>query len=172
MLKSQDIVVLLKLAVQSEDWTFEQIGAELDLSASAVHRSLDRAQHAGLYERGSREINRAALLDLLAHGARYFFPPVMRGEARGFPTAWAAPPLAKRLSSSRQNVPVWPHALGDVRGIALEPLHPVVAGAARRDRRFAELATLFDAIRIGNARERSLASGELRKRLGAKAVPA
>jgi hypothetical protein len=172
MLKSQDIVVLLKLALRSDDWTFEQIGAELDLSPSAVHRSLGRAENAGLYDRDRRAIDRGALLDLLSHGARYFFPPVMRGEARGFPTAWAAPPLARRLSSSRQNMPVWPHAQGNVRGIALEPLHPVVADAARRDPKFGELVALFDAIRIGNARERSLASDELEHRLYAEPLPA
>jgi len=172
MLKPQDLVVLLKLVHQPENWTFEKLGKELDMSPSAVHRSLDRGQQAGLYNAGRRKINRAALLDLLVHGAKYFFPPIMRGEARGFATAWAAPPLAKRLSSSRQNVPVWPHPQGDVRGIALEPLHPVAPDAASRDPQLAELLALFDAIRIGNARERELAGEELQQRLGAKTLPA
>ncbi|MEX2105888.1 MAG: hypothetical protein WD810_03215 [Solirubrobacterales bacterium] len=171
MLKPQDIVVLLKLAGQQSGWTFEKIAVELDLSPSAVHRSLDRAKQAGLYDARRRAVNRAALLEFLAHGARYVFPAVRQGEARGFPTAWAAPPLADRLSSSRENVPVWPHALGKVRGIALEPLHPVVPEAARRDRQLAEVLALFDAIRIGNARERALAVEELEQRLGAP-VPA
>ena len=172
MLKSQDIVVLLRLAGQPPGWTFERIAVELDLSPSAVHRSLERAQQAGLYDAGRKAVDRAALLEFLAHGARYVFPATMHGEARGIPTAWAAPPLADRLSSSRQNAPVWPHALGKVRGIALEPLHPVVPEAARRDRRLGELFALFDAIRIGSARERSLAVKELEHRLGAKPVPA
>ena len=172
MLKPQDLVVLLKLVGQDPGWTFEKIGAELDLSASAVHRSLDRARQAGLYDPRRRAVRHAALVEFLAHGAKYIFPAVMRGEARGIATAWGAPPLAKRLSSSRKNVPVWPHPKGKVRGIALEPLHPIVAEAARRDDRLAELLALFDAIRIGNARERALAVKELEQRLDSERVPA
>ena len=171
-MKPQDLVVLLKLVGQAPGWTFEKIGAELDLSASAVHRSLDRAHQAGLYDPRRRAVRRAALLELLSHGAKYIFPAVMRGEARGIATAWGAPPLAERLSSSRKNVPVWPHPKGKVRGIALEPLHPIVAEAARRDDRLAELLALFDAIRIGNARERALAVKELEQRLDSERVPA
>lgn len=171
MLKSQDIVVLLKLAGRQPGWTFEKVAAELDLSPSAVHRSLDRAKQAGLYDAQRRAVNRAALLEFLAHGARYVFPPIRQGEARGVPTAWAAAPLADRLSSSRENIPVWPYARGKVRGIALEPLHPVAPEAASRDRQLGEALALFDAIRIGNARERALAVEELGRRIGAH-VPA
>jgi DNA-binding MarR family transcriptional regulator len=165
MPKPQDIVVLLKLSRQQPGWTFEKIAAELDLSPSAIHRSLNRAQKSGLYDSRRKAVNRAALLEFLAHGAKYVFPAVRQGEARGLPTAWAAAPLADLLSSAQENVPVWPHARGKVRGIALEPLHPVVPEAARRDRQLGELLALFDAIRIGNARERGLAVKELEKRL-------
>lgn len=156
---------MLKLAGQGPHWTFEKVAAELDLSPSAVHRSLDRAKQAGLYDARRRAVDRAALFEFLAHGARYVFPAVRQGEARGVPTAWAAPPLSDRLTSSQQNVPVWPHARGKVRGIALEPLHPVVPKAAGRDRQLGEALALFDAIRIGNARERALAAKELSRRL-------
>lgn len=166
MLKPQDIVVLLKLAGQQPGWTFERIAAELDLSPSAVHRSLDRADRAGLYDRRQKRVNGIALLEFLAHGVKYVFPAIRQGEARGLPTAWAAPPLAGRLSFSRENVPVWPYALGKVRGIALEPLHSVVPEAASQDRQLGEALALVDAIRIGNARERALAVEELAHRLG------
>lgn len=165
MLKPQDIVVLLKLASQQPGWTFEKVAADLDLSPSAVHRSLDRAKQAGLYNTRRRAVNRTALLEFLVHGARYVFPATRHGEARGIPTAWAAPPLMDQLSSSPENVPVWPYAKGKVRGIALEPLHPVVPGASRRDRQLGEMLALFDGIRIGNARERALAIKELAQRL-------
>ena len=171
MLKPQDIVVLLKLADKQPGWTFEEVAVELGLSPSAVHRSLDRAKQAGLYDARRKAVNGDALFEFLAHGARYVFPAVRHGEARGVPTAWAAPPLTDRLSSSGENAPVWPHALGKVRGIALEPLHPVVPEAAGRDRQLGEALALFDAIRIGSARERALAVEELGRRLGAS-VPA
>jgi DNA-binding Lrp family transcriptional regulator len=165
VLKAQDIVVLLKLVGQFDGWTFNQIADELDLSASAVHRSLDRAEHAGLYEARRRRVNRAGLLEFLRHGVRYVFPPERRGEARGIPTAWAAAPLSEQLLSSPDNAPVWPYAKGKVRGIALEPLHSAVPAAAVRDAHLAELLALVDAIRIGDARERALAGKELGRRL-------
>lgn len=170
MLKRQDLVVLMKLAGEKPDWTFQQVADEIDLSPSAIHRSLARAQEAGLYNPRRKKVNALGLFEFLAHGAQYVFPAVRSGEARGIPTAWAAPPLAERLSGSGKNAPVWPHALGKVRGIALEPLHPVVPRAALRDQKFAELLALFDAVRIGNARERGLAVKELRRHLGVEAA--
>lgn len=167
MLKPQDIVVLLKLVGQDSRWTFEQIASELDLSPSAVHRSLERAEKSGLYGSKRREVNRSALVEFLQHGAKYVFPPIRQGEARGIPTAWAAPPLRDQLVFSQKNVPVWPFAQGKERGIALEPLHPLVPKAARKDPVLGELLALFDAIRIGNARERGLAGKELGRRLKA-----
>lgn len=110
-------------------------------------------------------------MEFLVYGAKYVFPPVRQGESRGMPTAWAAPPLREQLSSSKENVPVWPFAKGKARGIALEPLHPVVPGAAKRDPFLGELLALFDAIRIGNARERGLAGKELDRCLKAPVLP-
>lgn len=167
VLRPQDILVLLKLALwrREEAWTFDSIAHELGLSASAVHRSVDRAAEAGLYRRGKREVERHALQEFLLHGLRYVYPAKWGGEARGIPTAWAAPPIADELSSSGKNPPVWPDAHGQVRGIALEPLHPAVPGAARRDKSLAELLALVDALRVGGARERALAAKNLKARL-------
>lgn len=101
MLRPQDIVVLLKLAGQEPGWTFEGIGAELDLSPSAVHRSLDRAKQSGFYKARSKAVNRAALLEFLVHGAKYVFPAVRQGEARhpdlmGRSAAGGSPFLVRR----------------------------------------------------------------------------
>lgn len=99
------------------------------------------------------------------HASRFLFPPEWGGEARGVPTAWAAPPLSKKLSASGKNPPVWPDPRGENFGIALKPLDPRVPGAARQDKALGELLALVDAIRIGGARERGLAAKELEKRL-------
>lgn len=165
MLKSQDIVVLLKIAGEKPGWTLAQVARELELSSSAVHRSLERAGHAGLYSRSRRAVNPGPLLEFLVHGAKYAFPAVWEGEARGILTAWAAPPLADLLTASGGNPPVWPYAKGKKRGIALQPLHRSAPKAALRDSHLRELLALFDAIRIGNARERALAEAELGRRL-------
>jgi hypothetical protein len=166
VLRAYDILVLLKLALIGHlPWTYDSVAHELGLSASAVHRSVDRASESGLFNRSRRAIERASLQEVLAHGVRYFFPPVWGGEARGIPTAWAAAPLSSQLAHSGENPPVWPSPDGKVRGIALEPLDPRVPGAVIRDEQLGELLALVDAIRIGSARERSLAAKELGLRL-------
>lgn len=166
MLKSQDILVLLKLAAAPSLWTFESIARELGLGQSSVHRSLARAQAAGLYDPRRRKVRARPLFEFLVHGLKYVFPPAWSGEARGRRTAWAAKPLSAEIVSSG-NPPVWPDALGDSWGVALEPIHPSVPVAAREDQKLAELLALVDALRIGGARERSLARKELKKRLRA-----
>lgn len=168
MIKSQDIIVLLKLSQLPPDWTFSSLGEELGMSASAVHRSLDRAQTVDLYDSRRRKVDRPALLQFLLHAAKFIFPPKMGGEARGIATAWAAPPLSGQLVSSRKNPPVWPDAKGKVRGISLEPIHTIAVESSRRDPHLREMLTLVDAIRIGGSRERKLAAAELEHRLGSK----
>lgn len=164
-MKSQDIVVLLKLIDLPSGWTFEQLARELEMSTSAVHRSLERAEHAGLYSSWRRSVDRRALTEFLVHGARYAFPPVRSGEARGVATAWAAPPLSNEIAAFAGSPPVWPYAKGNSRGIALEPLYPSVPAVANRDRALWEKLALFDAIRIGATRERNLAAKHLKKLL-------
>jgi hypothetical protein len=171
MLRPQDLLVLLKLAPWRGNWTFDLLAHELDLSASAVHRSLDRAAAAGLYKPTGREVDRRALEEFLVHGLRYVFPAQWGGEARGIPTAWAAPPLADELSQSGNNPPVWPDPHGTVRGIALEPIDPRVPNVARRDEALGELLALIDAVRIGGARERALAAEKLKGRLRPTGTP-
>jgi DNA-binding MarR family transcriptional regulator len=166
VLRPQDIFILLKLLPWGQNWTFDQIAHELGFSSSAVHRSIDRATKVGLFSRARKEVDRASLLEFLVHGLRYVFPAESGGEARGIPTAWAAPPLSARLSQSGIP-PVWPDPHGKTLGIALEPLDPRVPEAARRDEHLAELLSLVDAIRIGGAREKGLAAELLEERLRA-----
>jgi hypothetical protein len=83
---------------------------------------------------------------------------------RGLPTAYGAPPLEQEIAGD-DLPPVWPDARGTVRGESLEPLHPSVPRASRKDAQLYELLALVDAVRIGRARERKLAEQHLIKRL-------
>lgn len=166
MLRPQDLFILLKLAcVPAGSWTFASLAHELGLSPSAVHRGLERAAMGSLYQPNRKAIAPGTLVELLLHGARFVYPAARSGEARGLPTAWAAPPMSEVLLSSGENPPIWPDATGEVRGWAIEPLHPAVPDAARRDPHLWELLALFDSIRLGGPRERSLASEELERKL-------
>lgn len=56
---------------------------------------------------------------------------------------------------------VWPHPNGTLRGIGVEPLHSSVPFAAMQDAGLYELLALFDALRVGKARERNMAMERL-----------
>jgi hypothetical protein len=166
VLKGEDIVLLLKLTHQSPDWTVRTLERETTIPRSVVQRSLKRLWQAGLFDRRRRTANISQTEEFLIHGLKYVFPGSINGEIRGFATAWAAKPLADKLVAPPNDVPpVWPSAQGDMRGLALEPLHASVVEAAKRDPRLHEQLTLVDAIRIGDARIRGLAADLLAERL-------
>lgn len=166
MLKSQDVVVALKIAaVNGEAWTYAMLGSSLGMSPSNVHRSVQRACMAGLLAPDGRRPIRAALIEFLLHGARYAFPPKRGRATRGMPTASSAPPLSERLVSASELPPVWPDADGTVRGESLAPLHASVPGAAAQDAKLYALLAVADALRVGGAREREVAEVALRELL-------
>ena len=169
VLRPQDVVVLLRLSLQSgAPPTYAALAQELSLTASEVHAGLERATIAQLArkdQRGRASVVREALKLFVLHGARYAFPAT-RGEAtRGMPTGYAAAPLADKIVQPNEPAPVWPHKNGQVRGVAFYPLYPTVPDAAARNPALYELLVLFDAIRGGSMRERALASQMLEQRL-------
>ena len=165
MLKPQDALVLLKLTVAGNAWSYPSLAESLGMSASEVHAAVGRAGRSGLYDAKHRSPNRKALLEFLVHGLRYVFPAERGALTRGLPTAHAVPPLKAKIQASADPPPVWPDPEGTVRGEELRPLYPSVPGAARRDPALYELLALVDAIRGGRARERKLAIAELQARL-------
>ena len=163
-----DIVVLLKLSLESGRPPYLQMAHDLHLYPSEVYTSMGRcrASHLVQGERKDR-LNRSSLLEFLLHGIRYAFPAKTGALTRGVTTAYAAPPLDRLIAGGDDPPPVWPLADGTVRGYSFEPLHKNVPRAALEDSRLYELLALTDAVRDGRARERELAGNELRKRLEA-----
>jgi hypothetical protein len=167
-LKPQDLVVMLKLVAQGDRRaTYSELGKALGMSSSEVHASMGRARAARLLtlEDHNPVLSRSAFKEFLLHGAKYAFPPTFGPVTRGLPTAYAAPPLAARVTQPAEPPPVWPDSEGEQRGISFHPLYPSAPAAARRDRSLYELLALFDALRGGAARERQLASQLLSERL-------
>jgi hypothetical protein len=166
-MKGQDVVVLSALLGSAESPTLPALSKGLRLSVATVHRSVKRLQSAGLLDE-DRNVQLAQADEFFAHALQYLFPPRFGGESRGVPTAWAAPPLEDELASAEGPPPVWPHPEGGSRGIALDPLHEAVPALASRDAELYERLALVDALRIGDARIRSLALDELRGRYRAR----
>lgn len=160
MLKGQDIVLLLLLVGEMDIGTTQQLADDLGVSVATAHRAVHNLSDAGLYDRSRRRVPEAPAEEFLVHGVKYLFPPVRGGEGRGVAAAWAAPPLVMDVADDNLP-PVWPHANGDRRGIALQPLHRVVPELALRDAKLWERLALVDAIRAGDARIRRLAEKAL-----------
>ena len=160
-LKPQDLYVLMALLSRAAPPAslYPDLAALTGLALSAVHGSLKRAAASRLllFQERKPQVLKAALLEFLEHGARYAFPPVQGGLTRGVPTAYAAAPLNEVIAPSADPPPVWPHAKGTARGLALAPLYPSAPEAALKDARLYAALALLDALRMGQAREREAA---------------
>ena len=96
------------------------------------------------------------LAEFALHGAKYAFPGVRLPLAVGVPTSHSAPAFAGVFAPGSSDF-VWPHPNGTVRGVGVDPLHPSVPFAAMQDAKLYEMLALFDALRVGKARERGMA---------------
>jgi hypothetical protein len=169
-MQGQDIAILLKLAIQNAPQTLSKNLAEsLFVSQSEVSKALKRCADAGLLHMSGteRRVNRSGLIEFLAHGLKYTFPPERGSMARGVPTAAAAEPLKSRFLEDNDPPTVWPYAEGKVRGISLAPLYRGAPKAALRDAKLYGVLALCDAIRNGRTRERNLAVKLLEKEINA-----
>jgi len=165
-LKPQDLVVLLKLVSLKGAWSYRSLAKKLFMSTGEVHNALDRATRAHLFDAELRRPRGQALEEFIVHGVKYAFPAERGSLTRGTPTAYAAPPLNRIISTpDNEHPPVWPDPEGTVRGYKLAPLYESVPKAAKGDKSFYELLALVDSIRDGRARERNLAAEHLRTRL-------
>lgn len=168
-LKPLDVAVALTLAIRHDRprSTFSELGHTLGLSSSTAFESVERLQQSGLLRAGTREPNIHELRNFLVHAVRHAFPPILGREVKGVPTAHSGPPLSSLFDSSQPVV--WPDIHGQSRGTALAPLYPKATQLPARAPEIYSALTLVDALRVGQARERSAAQAALDKVLGIEA---
>lgn len=189
MMKSQDVVVLLKLASLEDDeqysnsraarhglgqgedpYSVRAIEAALGISKTEVSAAINRSIASGIVTKdrktGRPKPNRRGLREFIVHGLKFVFPAVPGAMQRGLPTAFAAPILRETLHSAGTLISVWPYAHGKEMGQSIEPLFKSVPEAAEKDERLYAYLALIDAIRLGNQRETRLAADLLAQRLG------
>ncbi len=160
-LQALDVAVALTAAHQQHvrgTWRPADVHRELDVPWSSLDRSLRRLEVADIVRDGW--INRIALSELLPV-LRYLFPLVVDREqvVRGLPTSFAARAFEGRV---RYTAPlVWAAEDGTIDGNAVEPLHPSVVAASRRNPELGDVFTLVDALRGGRAREIGIATERL-----------
>ena len=160
------------LAGAEQDYTVRGLEMMTGISKSQINLSLKRVIEVGLVFRGHKDgtprVNARALFEFIAYGARYVFPARKGEVTRGIGTAFSAPMLRSHLISAGELDLVWPDAYGRSRGQAVEPLFKSSPHAVQRDPVLYELLALVDAIRLGQPRERMLATELLEKRLVSK----
>ncbi len=168
VLKPQDFAVALKLVLLRGKWnSYADLAQAMSLSPFEAHAAVQRLIVARLVvERdGGLHVVLPALRAFAIYGAPHSFPAT-RGELTvGMPTAYGMSPLKDKVLFADELPPVWPTADGEVRGQAILPLYEKLPRAARADPKLYELLALFDALRIGQARERELARTLLEERL-------
>ncbi|NJO98776.1 MAG: hypothetical protein HC764_24540 [Pleurocapsa sp. CRU_1_2] len=163
MLKPRDILVLLKVKIFKNRWTYQELAESLGISSSEVHGSLKNCDESGLYVSRSRRVLNSALHEFLVHGIRYSFPAKPGALVLGIPTAHSAEPLKGLFMANEDNPYVWSSGNGQIRGQAIEPLHKCVPQAVQKDPELYQLLSLVDGLRVGRAREQDFAAQELGK---------
>lgn len=168
-LANQDIVVLLKIAVNpNEKWTSNSIASDLGLSPSQVHYSIQRCLKARLMH--SVHDQPQPILknveEFMIHAVKYFCIPQNGAPTRGMPTIWAAAPLKDSFSVDSNSLPpVWPDPEGTVKGYSFQPIHKSAIIGSKNDNTLYEVLVLVDAIRDGSAREKNQAIKILKQKL-------
>lgn len=188
MMKSQDVVILLKLVSLEDDergfsselrqrgpggredpYSVRGLEAALGISKTEVSASLKRSIASGIAikdrKSGRPKPNRRHLREFIVHGLKFVFPVRPGPMQRGMPTAFAASALRESLHSAGSLISVWPYAHGKEMGQSVEPLFKTVPEAAEKDERLYAYLALIDAIRLGHQREANLAASMLKERL-------
>lgn len=171
MLKSQDCIILIKLlANPSIQWSQRQLSKALSISLAEINGGIKRLNEAGLLRKdkdGSFFPNINASEEFLISSIKFIFPAKLGEYTRGMPTSIAAPIFHEKIAMGNDPMPVWPDALGEKKGVALEPLYHTIPKALREnpDQSFYEFLVLIDAIRSGRPRERNLAIMLLKEKL-------
>jgi hypothetical protein len=159
-----DIIVLLKIiSLGDKPWTQLTLAEELFMSQSEISKSIARSRYASLIDPSGKKVRKLSLYEFLKFGISYAFPQQPGAVVRGIPTAHSALPLNQIIQSNEQYV--WASGKGNVRGQKIVPLYPSVIYAVQLDSRLHELLALVDALRVGKAREKEIASIELKKRI-------
>ncbi|WP_397406932.1 hypothetical protein [Polaromonas sp.] len=150
------------LLVQNHEALAPEVAALAVHEPAAIYRVARRKRVSGEDAPADNPVRPHArqLAEFALHGAKYAFAADKTPSTIGVPTSHSAPAFAGVFAPGSEDY-VWPHPNGIMRGIGIEPLHPSVPFAAMQDARLYEMLALFDALRVGRARERGMAMERL-----------
>jgi hypothetical protein len=172
MVKRSDLYVLSGLVAHEGDWSYRSLADRLHVPHVVVQRALARAGEADLYSAERRQVHTPHFEEFALHALRFVSPARLGALAPGVPAAWAAEPMVEAIRPSDDELPpVWSYARGQVRGQAIEPLHPAAPEAIESWPELGRILALLDSQRAGDARIRKVAGDLLWNTLRERAAP-
>jgi hypothetical protein len=162
-LKPIDIVVALQLTIKPGQ-LFASLAAEIGISVSEAHASVQRLDAANLLSPGERRIVLSRFWDLLKFGVPCVYPIQLGPNAIGIPTGATAPVFSDSIEDAEPMV--WPYADGETLGVAVDPLYPRAPELAKRNPELYDRLAMLDSLRSGVGREFERAAQLLAGRLG------
>lgn len=166
MMRPVDIVVLVYLYVEqsrrnsrshfdSELWTYQSLADALLLPKSSLFRSIQNAEAGRLLN--NKRLNEARFIHFLMYGVPVIFPVTTGSMDIGTPTSMTANLFGSAYQLVSTTPHIWPNPNGQIKGIAIEPLHASAVGLAERDSDAHRLLAAVDGLRLGGARETEMA---------------
>jgi hypothetical protein len=166
MIRASDVYVLGGLLAREGEWSYRSLADQLHVPHAVVQRALSRAQGSRLYVAERREVPAPHFEEFAIHALHFVAPTQLGALVPGVPAAWAAEPMVEAIrSADEEPPPVWPYAQGQVRGQAIEPLHPAAPEAVEGWPELGQILALLDSQRAGDARIRKVASDLLSRML-------
>jgi hypothetical protein len=167
MLKQQDILIACKLFTLGDaEWPLRRLASSLSISLGETHAAIARGRAAGVLglPRGKLNVTRKKLFELATVAVPQVYYAVRGSIAAGVPAAMHAEPLKGVFPLDGKLVPlVWPGERGSVKGESLMPLYPTVPRAVEHDPDLHRLLALIDVVRVGEAKDRRLATDLLER---------
>jgi hypothetical protein len=167
MLKSQDILVACKLHTLGEaEWPMRRLAGSLSISVSEIHAAIERCKAAGVLgtPRGKLNVGKRRFFELVTVAVPQVYYAVRGSVEMGVPTAMHAEPLKGVFLRDGRPIPlIWPSELGTVKGESLFPLYSTAPRAVQHDPDLHRLLALIDVVRVGDAKDRKLATDLLER---------
>ena len=167
MLKPQDILVACKLFTLGDaEWPLRRLAGSLSISVGEIHAAVERGKVSGVLgtPRGKLNVARRRLFELVSVAVPQVYYAVRGSVELGIPAAMHAEPLKGVFTRDGRPVPlVWACESGSVKGESLLPLYPTAARAVQHDPALHRLLALVDVVRVGDARDRRLATDLLER---------
>ena len=167
MLKPQDVLVACKLfALGEAEWTMRRLAGSLSISLSETHAAVERGRAAGVLgtPRGKLNVGRKKFFELATVAVPQVYYAIRGSVELGVPAAMQAEPLKGVFLRDGRPIPlVWPSERGTMKGESLLPLYPTVTRAVEHDPDLHRLLALIDVVRVGDAKDRKLATDLLER---------